>query len=203
MLQNTLTRNAGYKAAAGKEAQSHAIFKDWADHYGFTYEEIEGYENNRLYGDFKLNGTNVELKSQNIGAYAQNFFELGEITTKEYHAEGWAKLVNLLAYYNVDITDKEAYPFFNFGFTPVTNGSIILYINRETSLIYVYSAQRILQLVANGVKNKGIQRGKGKANKDTISTFIENSKVSFQKINGNWEYTGQPDLQTVLTALGA
>lgn len=203
MLNNTLTRNAGYKNAAGKEQQSQAIFEDWANHYGLTLETINGYDNNRLYGDYKLNGKNVEVKSQNIGAYAQNFFELGEITNKQYHAEGWVKLVNLLADYGVDISNEQAYEFFNFGFTPVANGATIFYINRETSLIYVYSAQRILQFIADAVKTKGIQRGRGKANQDTLSTFIPNSKTTFQKINGEWQYTGQPDLQTVLEALGA
>jgi hypothetical protein len=201
MNNNTLTRLAGYKASRGKESEAQAIFESFADHYGFNIEEIKGYENNRLYGDWKLNGRNVEVKSQNIGNYAYNFFELGEVTDKDYHADGWNKLVQLMAKYKVDVTRFGSHERFNFGFTPVTNGAMAFYINRETSLIYIYSSTALLQLVADGIANKGINQGLGKANKDTISTFIPNSKVTFQKIDGVWTYTGSVDFNTVMEKL--
>lgn len=203
MSTNTLTRLAGYKASRGKESESQAIFTDWADNYGFNIEEIKGYENNRLYGDWKLNGKKVEVKSQNIGKYAYNFFELGEVTDKDYHSDGWNKLTTLMAKYGVDISRFGSHEMFNFGFTPVTNGAMAFYINRETSLIYIYSSSALLQLIADGIANKGINQGLGKANKDTVSTFIPNSKVSFQKINGVWTYTGTVDINIVMNKLGA
>lgn len=203
MTTNTLTRLEGYRASRGKEAEAQEIFKDWAKHYGFKVEEIRGYEANRTLGDWKMNGQNIEVKSQNIGKYRVNFFELGEVTDKEYHADGWDKLVTTMAEHGVDLTGEEAYEMFNFGFTPVTNGATVFYINRETQLIYVYSAQRLLKLIAEGIGANGIHRGRGKANKDTISTFIRNSQTTFQKINGEWVYTGLPLEATVLKALGA
>ena len=203
MTTNTLTRLEGYRASRGKEAEAQEIFKDWAKHYGFKVEEIRGYEANRTQGDWKMNGNNIEVKSQNIGKYRVNFFELGEVTDKEYHADGWDKLIEVMANYGVDLTGEEAYEMFNFGFTPVVNGATVFYINRETELIYVYSAQRLLKLVAEGIGANGMHRGRGKANKDTISTFIRNSQTTFQKINGEWVYTGLPNEQTVLKALGA
>ena len=202
MSTNTLTRLQGYRASRGKEAESHAIFADWAENYGIKFQEIKGYENNRTHGDFIVNGRNIEIKSQNIGNYPVNFFELGEVTDKEYHADGWSKLVDLMANYGVDLTKYEPYERFNFGFTPVANGATIMYINRSTQLIYIYSAKRILELVAEGIKLKGIKRGLGKANKDTISTFIDNATATFQKINGEWVYKGTPDEATILKAFG-
>lgn len=202
MATNTLTRLEGYRASRGKESEAQAIFSDWAKHYGLKIEEIRGYENNRTLGDWKLNGKNIEVKSQNIGNYRVNFFELGEVTDKEYHADGWNKLIEVMAEHGVDLTSEEAHEYFNFGFTPVVNGATIFYINRETSLIYVYSAQRMLKLIAEGIGANGMHRGRGKANKDTISTFIRNSQTTFQKINGEWVYTGTPLLETVLKALG-
>lgn len=203
MTTNTLTRLEGYRASRGKEAEAQEIFKDWAKHYGFNVEEIRGYEANRTQGDWKMNGQNIEVKSQNIGKYRVNFFELGEVTDKEYHADGWDKLIEVMANYGVDLSSEEAHEMFNFGFTPVVNGATVFYINRETELIYIYSAQRLLKLVAEGIGANGMHRGRGKANKDTISTFIRNSQTTFQKINGEWVYTGLPLEATVLKALGA
>ena len=203
MTTNTLTRLEGYRASRGKEAEAQEIFKDWAKHYGFKVEEIRGYEANRTQGDWKMNGKNIEVKSQNIGQYRVNFFELGEVTDKEYHADGWDKLIEVMAGYGIDLTGEEAHDMFNFGFTPVVNGATVFYINRETQLIYIYSAQRLLKLIAEGIGANGMHRGRGKANKDTISTFIRNSQTTFQKINNEWVYTGQPNEQTVLKALGA
>jgi len=197
MTYNTLTRLAGYKASRGKEADSQAIFVDWATNYDLSLDEITGYENNRLYGDWKLNGKNIECKSQNIGQYSRNFFELGEITDKEYHADGWNKLTELMASHNVDMTRFGSYKHFNFGFTPATNGATVFYINRDTELIYVYSAAALIKMVANAISTSGIQVGLGKANKDTVSCFIPNSKVSFQKLNNEWVYTGTVNETTV------
>lgn len=203
LTTNTLTRLQGYRASRGKEAEAQAIFVDWAKHYGFNIEEIRGYEANRTKGDWVMNGKNIEVKSQNIGNYRVNFFELGEVTDKEYHTDGWDKLVEVMSEHGVDLTGEEGYEMFNFGFTPVVNGATAFYINRETELIYIYSSQRLLKLVAEGIGGNGIHRGRGNANKDTISTFIRNSQTTFQKINDEWVYTGQPELSTVLKALGA
>jgi hypothetical protein len=202
MTTNTMTRLAGYKASRGKEAESQAIFEDFADHYGLNIEEIKGYDNNRLHGDWKLNGKKVEVKSQNIGKYSSNFFELGEVTDKEYHADGWKKLVDLMESKGVDMNRYGSHKYFNFGFTPVTNGAMAFYINRETSLIYIYSSAALIEMIADSVKNKGIQIGLGKANKDTVSCFIPNSKVSFQKIDGVWTYTGTVEENIVMNKLG-
>lgn len=200
MATNTLSRPAGYRASRGKEAIAQAIFTDWADYYGLNYTEITGYENNRTKGDWLVNGRNVEVKSQNIGKYAANFFELGEITdhTKEYHKDGWAKLTNIMAQFGTDITALGNYEYFNFGFTPVADaGAVLIYINRETELIYIYTAKALLTMVANAVKRNGIQVGLGRANMSTVSCFIPNSKVSFQKVNGQWTYTGSVEEQVV------
>jgi hypothetical protein len=201
-MNNTLTRLAGYKASRGKEAQSQEIFLDFCDNYGLVAEEITGYENNRTMGDWTIGNRNIEVKSQNIGQYPANFFELGEITTKDYHSTGWDKLVDLMNMNGVNMERYGNHPFFNFGFTPATNGATVVYVNRNTNLIYIYSAKTLIDMVAKAIATKGIQIGLGKANKDTVSCFIPNSKVSFQKVNNEWVYNGAPELDVVLKALG-
>ena len=198
---NTLTRNEGYKRAAGKEQIASAIFLDWAKHYNFDIEEIKGYESNRTIGDYYLNGKPVECKSQPIGKYNQNFIELGEITANPIHSNGWQSLKDMLITNGTSITHMEEYTYFNYALTPATNGAHMIYINRDTQLIYVYSSQRFIKEVATAVKEKGIQRGLGKSHKDTLSCFIPNATAVFQKINGEWTYKGTTDEQTVLNFL--
>jgi hypothetical protein len=202
MTTNTLTRAEGYKKAKGKEELSNAVFMDWANNYNLTVDKVNGYENNRLYGDFIINKTFIECKSQPIGNYNQNFIELGEVTNKDYHADGWLKLLTTMKEYGVNVCDHSvAYSHFNFALTPPSNGAMMFYINTKTELIYVYSSKLFMKLVAEGISKKGMQRGLGNSNQDSVSCFIPNSQATFQKINGVWEYTGTVDFNIVMDTI--
>lgn len=210
-----ITRNEGYRRSAGKEELSLAIFDEWATQYNITNSRIEGYENNRLQGDIMLqNKSTIELKSQNIGAYAQNFIEVGELTTNPLHATGYDKLCLILEPYGVSalsevkVTNRDksvttfGVPrFFNVGFTPVANGANIMYINNDTSLMYFYTAKKFMSLVANAIVNKGFSRGLGMANEDSVSVFIPNSEVAWKKNNGTFAYIGKPEYEAQVLSM--
>jgi hypothetical protein len=196
---NTLTRAQGYKQNAWKGKIGEEIFEDFLSFYGIAYTKINDKKGNMEQGDY-YNGVHYfEVKSQNIGNYKQNFVELGEITDKEYHSEGYSKLVKLFEKYDVNIVSKlKPIKHFNFALTPVANGAMMVYINRDTKLIYIYTAKTFLTSVAEYIKEKGIQLGLGKANKDSVSSFCMNAKVVFQKEGNKWVYKGSTDFNTVM-----
>lgn len=210
-----ITRNQGYRLSKGKEEASQELFIEWANTFGVNASKIEGYENNRLKGDYLLDtGGSLELKSQNIGAYNQNFIEIGEITTNPIHAEGYNKLSEIFTPYGitdlskVNVTNREKTvvkfgipEFFNIGFTPVANGANIMYINNNTSLIYFYTAAKFMSLVADAIKAKGFTRGLGRANMDSVAVFIPNSEISWQKVNGEYVYTGNRKYENAVMEL--
>jgi hypothetical protein len=210
-----ITRNQGYRLSKGKEEASQELFTEWANTFGVNASKIEGYDNNRLKGDYLLDtGGSLELKSQNIGAYNQNFIEIGEITNNPIHAEGYDKLSEIFAPYGIDdlskvnVSNREKTvvkfgmpEFFNVGFTPVANGANIMYINNNTSLIYFYTAAKFLHLVADAIQRKGFSRGLGRANMDSIAVFIPNSEISWIKEKGEYVYTGNPSYEHAVMEL--
>lgn len=197
---NTLTRAQGYKNNAWKGKIGEEVFEDFMNFYGIGYNKIEGKTDNMTKGDYYNGSHYFEVKSQNIGNYKQNFVELGEITDKEYHADGYKKLVDLFSKYGVNIVSKmKPIKHFNFALTPVANGALMVYINTNTKLIYIYTAKSFLKSVAEHIKQKGIQVGLGKSNQDTVSSFCMNAKVVFQKEGNKWVYKGEPDFNEVMT----
>lgn len=209
-----ITRNQGYRLSKGKEEASQELFTEWADTFGIDAMKIEGYENNRIKGDYFTGINTLELKSQNIGAYAQNFIEIGEITKNPIHADGYNRLSEIFAPFgisdlsNVSVINRDKTvvkfgtpEFFNVGFTPVTNGANIMYINNATSLIYFYTAKKFLHLVADAIAAKGFTRGLGRANMDSVAVFIPNSEITWEKRNGVYTYTGNPAYETAVLEL--
>lgn len=199
---NTLTRAQGYKQNAWKGKIGEEIFESFLDFYRIPHTKIVDKWENIEKGDYKTGIHYFEVKSQNIGNYNQNFVELGEITDKDYHSGGYKKLVNTFKPYNVDIENKLAYiPKFNFALTPVSNGALMVYINTQTKLLYLYTAKTFLTSVAEHINSKGIKQGLGKSNQDTIATFCMNAKVTFKHENNTWNYNGDQDLNKVLSYL--
>jgi hypothetical protein len=197
---NTLTRAEGYRLNGWKGAEGEAIFEDFLSAHSVAYTKLEDKTDNMVKGDYETRNNIFEVKSQPIGKYAQNFVELGEITNKQYHSEGYNKLETLLAKYDITLEKHlQHIPFFNFALTPVSNGATMVYINRETKLLYLYGAEYFLQTLTNTIKQKGIQKALGRSNMASVSAFCENSKVSFQKKEGEWLYTGNIPFEKVET----
>ncbi len=196
---NTLTRAQGYKNNAWKGKLGEEIFEDFLSFYRIPYTKIEGKTENMENGDYRTPANYIEVKSQNIGNYKQNFVELGEITDKEYHSEGYDKLVELFDTYGVNIPAKlDRIEYFNFALTPVSNGAIMAYLNISTKLIYLYTPKTFLTSVAEYINQKGIQQGLGKSNMHTISSFCMNGKVAFQKNGNSWTYNGENNVKSVI-----
>lgn len=196
---NNLTRAEGYKQNAWKGNVGETIFEDFMTFYGIPYTKISDKKGNMEQGDYHNGVHFFEVKSQNIGNYKQNFVELGEVTDKEYHASGYDKLVALFKKFNVNIEDKlSAIKYFNFALTPVANGAMMVYINRNTKLIYIYTAKTFLTSVAEYINSRGIQKGLGRSNQSTVSSFCMNAKVVFQKEGNKWVYKGEPEFEGVM-----
>lgn len=205
-----ITRNEGYKRAAGKEEQSENIFYNWSENYGINTTKTQGYDNNRLYGDYILpNNSFLELKSQNVGQYSKNFIEIGEYTRNTLHSEGYETLSKHFKGYgitdleNIKLTNRNKTittfgkpEHFNVGMTPVFNGAHIMYINISTELIYFYSNKKFLSHIMKAVANNGFHRGLGMSNEDSVAVFIPNSEVSWQKQGNEWVYTGNKEFET-------
>lgn len=205
-----ITRNEGYKRAAGKEEQSENIFSNWTETYNIDTTKTQGYDNNRLYGDYMLsNNSFLELKSQNVGQYSKNFVEIGEYTKNSLHNEGFNTLSKHLQQYaitdleNIKLTNRNKTittfgkpEHFNIGLTPVFNGAHIMYINISTELIYFYSNKKFLTHIMKAIANNGFHRGLGMSNEDSVAVFIPNSEVSWQKQDNKWVYTGKKEFET-------
>lgn len=196
---NTLTRSEGYKLNAWKGKVGEDIFEDFVKSIGKKYTKIEDKIGNMTKGDYIIGNKYYEVKSQNIGQYRQNFIELGEVTDKEYHSNGYKELTEYLSRKNLKLQDYlEPIEYFNFALKPVSNGATMVYINRNTKLIYLYSPNYFLTTLTENIKLKGINRALGKSNKDSIGAFAENAKASYQKIDNKWVYTGTADEQAIL-----
>lgn len=210
-----ITRTEGYKRAAGKEEQSENIFYNWSKNYNINTIKTEGYENNRLYGDFILpNKHFLELKSQNIGQYSKNFIEIGEYTQNPLHSEGYNTLStvldnnNITNLHNIKLTNRNKTvstfgtpEYFNIGLTPVFNGAHIMYINIATQLIYLYSNKKFIQHIMNAIQTNGFHRGLGMSNEDSVAVFIPNSEVSWQQQSNEWVYTGNKQYENLALQL--
>lgn len=208
--QRRITRNQGYAANAWKETEAKAVFKSFTEHIGLDLQEITDMTTQINLGDYKHGNRYIECKSQNIGDYQRNFVEIGEWNTgSNKHIGGHTAFSEWLSLYGIDLSDcnihqrngtKETQKFgspdtYNNGCTPLTNNADVFYINRTSTLIYFYSAKRLQHLIVEEIKNDRLYFGGGRSNETTIAVFVENSPISWQKVNGEWKFLGKPELE--------
>ena len=208
--QRRITRNQGYAANAWKETEAKAVFKSFTEHIGLDLQEITDMTTQITLGDYRHGSRYIECKSQNIGQYQQNFIEVGEYdTSRDIHRDGHLAFSNWLSNRGVDLSDcninqrngtKERQKFgspstYNHGFTPLMSGADVFYINRDTSLIYFYRAERLQNLIVEQIKNDRLYWGGGRSNETTLAVFVENSPIAWQKVNGEWEFLGSEELE--------
>lgn len=206
-----ITRNQGYQQNAWKESEAKAIFVDFTTEYKLELTEIKDKQTQITRGDWITNGNNyIECKSQNIGQYPRNFIEVGEYGTgNSIHSNGHTHTAEWLHSNGVDLSDcdinqrgytNETQKFgspatYNPGITPLLNGADVFYINRTSSLIYYYRAERLQQLIVDELKQNKLYWGGGRSNETTIAVFVENSPIAWQKVNGKWKFLGKPELE--------
>jgi hypothetical protein len=211
-----ISRNTGYRNAAGKEAQAKAVFNDFKSYYKLELKEITDKHLQITRGDWITNGNNyIECKSQNIGQYQRNFIEVGEYGTgNSIHNGGHTHTAEWLHSNGIDLSTcninqrgytKETQRFgnpstYNPGITPLLNGADVFYINRTSTLIYYYRAERLQELIRNEIKSNKLYWGGGMSNETTIAVFVENSPIAWQKVNGSWKFLGSPELEQEVMA---
>ena len=210
-----ITRNQGYAANAWKETEAKVVFKSFTEYFGLELQEITDMTTQINLGDYR-NGTRyIECKSQNIGDYAKNFIEVGEYLTGNDKHDGLHTLTSeWLRGYGIDLYDcnirernntKATQKFgnpgtYNPGITPLLRGADVFYINRTSTLIYFYRAERLQQLIMEEIKNDRLFWGGGRSNETTIAVFVENSPIAWQKVNGEWRFLGKPELEQEVKA---
>lgn len=213
--QGRITRNQGYAANAWKEQEAKAVFKSFTEYLGLNLDEITDMTTQINLGDYR-NGTRyIECKSQNIGEYAKNFIEVGEYLTGNHKHNGLHTLTSeWLRGYGIDLYDcnihqrnntKATQKFgnpdtYNPGITPLIRGADVFYINRTSTLIYFYRAERLQQLIVDEIRNDRLFWGGGRSNETTIAVFVENSPIAWQKVKGEWRFLGKPELEEEVKA---
>lgn len=208
--QRSITRNQGYRDNAWKEQEAKAVFKSFMEHYHLDFQEITDKETQITLGDYKNGNRYIECKSQNIGGYAKNFIEIGEyLTGNDKHAGGHTATSEWLRGYGIDLSScnirersgtKQTQRFgnpgtYNPGITPLLRGADVFYINRTSTLIYFYSTRKLKELIVDEIRNNGLYWGGGRSNETTIAVFVENSPIAWQKVNGEWKFLGNPELE--------
>jgi hypothetical protein len=218
---NTLTRNTAYSKGKPKEQAGLDVFADFiANKLNTTATFSDTYEENWKLGDFKLaSGNYIEVKSQPIDPNkynGQNFIEVCEFTNNSLHADGYdvlnsklgmCGLTKELKEYNVN--NRKSGSSVKFGndnnvsvsITSMFNGSSYAYVNPELEYIYIYSAKTLLSEIVKYVNNKGFSIGSGNSHNQTISVFVPVATAVWKKENGEWNFIGSGDEQTIINWL--
>ena len=181
------------------------------EHLNISVKEITDKETQINRGDWITNGSNYyETKSQNIGQYQKNFIEVGEYGTgRDIHNGGHLATHAWLHRNGIDLSQcninqrgdtQETQRFgnpgtYNPGITPLLNGADVFYINRTSTLVYFYRAERLQHLILKEIDNDRLYWGGGRSNECTIAVFVENSQVAWQKVNGEWKFLGDPEIE--------
>ena len=212
---NRITRNQGYAANAHKEAEGKVVFLSLMEHLGLDITEITDMTTQINLGDYRDDKNRYhECKSQNIGAYAKNFVEVGEYlpSTSDKHRGGHTLTSEWLRSHGIDLYDcniRQRYDskatqkfgnpeFYNPGITPAIRGACVWYINRTSTLIYLYRPETFQRLVIDEIKNDRLFWGAtstSRANETTICVFIQNSPAAWQKVKGKWRFLGSQELE--------
>lgn len=214
--QGRITRNQGYAANAWKETESKAVWLELMEHLNIEVTEVTEKFEQINQGDYKYgNNSYAELKGQNIGEYQKNAIEIGEyLTGTSYHRGGHHALRDWLSSNGVDLASclirqrggtKSEQKFsdpdtFNMGFGPVLNGADAWYINRTSTLVYFYRAETLKKFILNEIDNDRLYWMGGRANETTLAVFVANSQVAWQKVDGEWKFVGDKDLEEQVLA---
>ena len=210
-----ISRSEGYRRGQGKERLALNALRSFANQKDISLDEITDAEENYRHGDFLVaNGSSIECKGQPIDPYKfpNNFVEVCEITQNPLHSGGFD---NLAACLDLSAQDLESVRVSNrstgtksaFGrpacisvsLTPMLGSSITAYVNAAYGgrHIYLYRRDEILDHVKAAVP-RGVVRGAGMSNEDTIAVFIPVSEWRWERTAQAWTYSGsgsEPDAE--------
>ena len=214
-----ITRNNGYRLAAGKEEQGIAATKQFFKQvFGVEPIDITDSEENYRHGDLRIAETcTVEVKSQPIdpAKYSgQNFVEVFEETEKEKHAGGKAQLcqilhlnetvfANLTYYccnrrrtYRLDgLSDR-----LSVSLVPVAGSTWTVYVNPYCSSrrhIYLYRSSILILEVQKAVMQSKLLKGSGKSNNVTYGVKIPIPPLRWTGNESTWQWSGDGVYPTV------
>lgn len=204
----SLSRPDGYRLGAGKERVSLDVFSNFfVEEFGLTPESIEGYQDNFLYGDFRLDSsTTIEVKSQPIDPvrYKENFVEVFEVTENPLHVDGFTKVADYLQISQkvlscIPVRDMRTgsraplgtQPFVSVSITSMTYARWIAYVNSAGGgkHIYLYDQTELLSHLRRTVR-RGFVRGAGNSNEDTFGLFVPLPKHRWERGSDGWVYAG-------------
>jgi hypothetical protein len=179
----SITRSEGYRdqRRQNRGRQGQEIAKDWLSRVlNETWTEILS-DDNYFKGDLMNDrGHRVEVKTQPISQrYKRNFVEVFEETSgyNKDHLNGLHQLATLfnidpkVLQYNIPDCDFTS---LSFSLEPLRSTTPFLYINCDTGLIALYSAQELLSSVREQLLiPRACQKGRGNSNEDTYSVFVK------------------------------
>lgn len=221
-VQGNITRSQGYQAGWAKEAAGIAMAQDFLsfilDVPARDISKIIGKEENYSKGDLVLpSGKTVEVKRQPIGKYQYNFIELGEITSKNLHQGGQKRLGEILGISDEDLASRAVYDkrkiknggeqkrfgkqdYFSLSILSISNSHATIYVNPDDGYLYIYRRAEIIDGIKYAIQNRGLNRGMGHSNEDTISVSVNNPIWKYKKevdpATGSltWRYIGQTSI---------
>jgi hypothetical protein len=215
----TITRTEGYKLGVSKEQGALDVFEDFMKHkLNIDAEFVTDKTENWKKGDFKLkNGKYIEVKGQPVDPekYPVNFVEIGEITNKPYHTEGYKDLGDILSLSSplsdVKVLDKSTNARYNLGepyalsvsIASMGNNTTYAYVNQTKEIVYLYTAKTLLNFIREALDKRGIIKGAGKSNEDTLAVLVPNAAAIWKKTNGEWKFIGNGDENVILNWLEA
>ena len=218
---NTLLRNAAYSKGKPKEQAGLDVFADFIKNkLNTTATFSEGYEENWLYGDFKLaSGKYIEVKSQPINPElynGMNFIEICEYTNNPKHYDGYTTLnskLNMLGLNkdlaNIDVKNRRAGSSVKFekdnnvsvSISSLFNGSTWAYVNADLKIVYLYSAKTLLNSIIKALTTKGLNIGSGSSHNQTLSVFVPIPSAIWKKENDVWQFIGNGDENAIISWL--
>jgi hypothetical protein len=209
-----ITRTEGYKLGVSKEQGALDVFTDFmSQKLNIDAEFITDKTENWKSGDFKLsNGKYIEVKGQPVDPekYPVNFIEIGEVTDKPYHANGYKVLEDILKLSSplsdVKVFDKPKSSYYKLGepyalsvsIASMGNNTTYAYVNQTKEIVYLYTAKTLLNLIRESLVKRGIVKGAGKSNEDTLGLFVPNATAIWKKINGEWKFIGSGSETAIL-----
>ena len=218
-VPGNITRSEGYQAGWAKEAAGVKMAQDFLsfilDVPASNVTKILGKEENYSKGDLTLpSGKTIEVKRQPIGKYKYNFIELGEITSKDLHKDGQTRLGEILGIPEEDLQSKMLFDkrkvktggeqkrfgkqdYFSLSILSISNSHATIYVNPDDGYLYIYRRAEIIDGIRYAVQHRGLNRGMGRSNEDTISVSVDNPIWKYKRETdpasgvATWRYIGQ------------
>lgn len=208
-----VSRNEGYRLGAPKEAEGLHLAAEFLAALARTeVERIEGQEENYLHGDLRLpGGGTVECKRQPIDPfrYPQNFVEVYEETRNPLHAEGFDALATVLGLSPDDLAEVAVHDCrrragvlqttvgrpagVSISVRSMAGSTLTMYVNPDARMrhVYVYESATLLNQIRAAVRQKGLQRGRGRSNVDTFAVNVPVPRLRWASpTTGTWLYNG-------------